>query len=143
MNDTLTLLTTLFQSVQYCQTKIRDCMDAASQESLLRMLALHAEEADALESEIRAKAQQLGLYFDGLPPISHLLSIGLTRIKLHFRNTDSFIAELLIRTVTNSMIQIQKKCNSLQAEYDPHAELLVQRFLGYASATIRNMREYL
>ncbi len=142
MNGTNLILSCLFDGTRSCQTALKDGQDAASCASLKTKLHLILREVDALEMEIRTLSSSRGLEFDGLPPISHILAHGRARIRLHFRNSDSAVAEMLINTFSKTVIPLMKSKNQCH-DPEPQTEYLTQRYLGCVSAAVRNLQEYL
>ena len=143
MNSKYQILAALINESRYLQSGIRDGMDAASAAALRGTLTWMLRELESGEREAYTLADSLGLHTDGLPPLSRLLTSGVFRVKLHFRCTDSFVAELLIRRITESMIRIQKEVNQAEDPPGPAMALLLHRFQCCTYGSVRNLQPFL
>lgn len=143
MNSKYQILAALINESRYLQSGIRDGMDAASAAALRGTLTWMLRELESGEREAYTLADSLGLHTDGLPPLSRLLTGGVFRVKLHFRCTDSFVAELLIRRITESMIRVQREVNRAEDSPGPATDLLLHRFQCCTYGSVRNLQPFL
>ena len=143
MTDTRLIMTAVIHASRFCQTGVRDGMDAASGAALRKTLGMLLRELDSIESEAYTMAQSFGINFDGLPPLPHLLSAAKSRVRLHFHNSDSCVSELLIQIGTKTMVDLIKVRNRTVDSADTGTELLLHRLLGCINASIRSLQAYL
>ena len=143
MNESHLILTTLIQGCRHLKTGIRDGLDTAAEAALRTTLSDIMRELDSIEYEAFTVGHSRGIHFDGLPPLHHFLSNIRNRLFLHFRNKDSCIAELLIRSGVRSSICVLKLRNRLEPASDTRVSILLERYLGCIQAARRSLEEYL
>ena len=132
----------MMRSLQSYRSFLNDGADAASQASLHDLLGQLHRELDLIEAEILAKSASVGLHFDSLPPLSYYLKKFRNRLTLHFRNSDSAVAESIIRCATNCIITISRARNETDTA-DPVTEQLYQRLHWCFNMSLRHFKSYL
>ena len=132
----------MMQALQSYRSFLNDGCDAASQASLHDLLTQLQRELDLIEADILAKAASIGLHFDGLPSVSYYLRKFKNRLILHFRNSDSAVAESMIRCATDCIITISRVRYESEGT-DPCIEQLLQRFQCCLNISARYFRAYL
>lgn len=136
------LINAMMESVRFSRSCVYDCLDAGSDASLRSFLQQVALELDGIEAELTARAMGLEVYFDSLPPLSYYLAKMKNRLILHFKNSDSAVAERMICCCTDCSIRITRAKNAQDVSESPF-ELIFERLLGCLNATIRSCRTYL
>ena len=142
MIETQSLIQSMMESLQFFLSCLNDGADAASETSLLDLLAQLQQELNRFESEISVKAATLDLHFDSLPPVSHYLRKFKNRLILHFKNSDSAVAESMIRCATQCIITITRTKHDVKS-VDPNTEQLFQRLHCCLNMSLRYFRAYL
>lgn len=142
MNGTQYLITVMMESVRICRSCVCDCLEAGSGAALRNFLVEVLRELDGIEAELTAKAMGLEVYFDALPPLSYYLLRFKNRLILHFKNSDSAVAERIICCCTSCSIRISRAKNLEQAS-ESTADLIFERLLCCLNASIRSCRTYL
>jgi len=142
MRNTQTLLACAVDTVRFCQCIAADCRDAASGAALRNAISVTLLELDQMESAFITVSHSHGLHFDGLPPVSALLDQIRLRLILNFRSSDSFISESMIKAFTDARIHLIRAVNQVQ-QAEPQTEILIQRLLGFFSASDKNLHPYL
>lgn len=113
-------------------------MDSA----LRRTLENQLQEYDFIETEVFTIALQRGWSLMELDPCKKVITDKLTRLKLKRHNTDSSIADILIRGNTKGMIQGLKNLHQLPME-DRQLQVICQKLLDCETAHIRQMQFFL
>ena len=124
------------------QVEIRSVLDTALGSSLRNTLEAHLKEYDSMESEAYSIALQRGWELPELDPGKRFLKDRITRMKINGRNTDSRIADMLIRGNTDGMIRGLKNLHQLESQ-DHQIRILSQKLLDCETAHIRQMQVFL
>ena len=136
------LLSALLKTAQAGQVEIRSILDTAMEPSLRCILQSQLREYDAMETEALTIALQRGWDLKALEPGIRFLTDRLTRFRLNRRNTDSRIAEIMIRKNTNAMISSYKHLHQYKGQ-DSQVCILCQKMLDCETAHIRRLHSYL
>lgn len=142
MNETQYLINVMMESVRICRSCVYDCLEAVSGAALRSFLSQVLRELDGIETELTAKAMGLEVYFDALPPLSYYFTKLRNRLILHFKKTDSAVAERMICCCTTCSIRITRAKNADNLS-ESTADLIFERLHGCLNATVRNCRNYL
>lgn len=142
MNETQFFLKAMMESVQMCRSFVADGIEAASEASFRKFLSQLQGELDGIESALTANAKELEIYSDELPPLSYYQNRIRNRLFLHFKNSDSAVAESIIRCCTDCMIRITRS-NNLACESSINAQILFHRMIGHLNVAIRTCGFYL
>jgi len=122
--------------------EIRSILDSAMGPGLRTNLVKQLREYDSMETEALTIALQRGWELPELDPGLRFLTDRTTRFRLHGRNTDSSIADMMIRKNTGTLIKGTKKLHQFQDE-DPQIRILSQKLLDCETANIRQLQQYL
>lgn len=141
MNEMQPILKELMDSLRRCKTCITDGIDATFGAKLRVELQDILKELDLIESDTVSRCASVQIHFDSLPALPAIFRQMSNRLRLHFRNTDSEIAESMICCCNQSMIRIQRIANS--AHTDLMTSLLLHRFLGCLAASVRSLQHFL
>ena len=95
-----------------------------------------------METEALTIALQRGWDLHSLEPGACFLTDRLTRMKLGGKNTDSKIAEIMIKKNTGAMISSLKKLHQYE-EQDAQLCILSQKILDSETAHIRQLETFL
>ena len=142
MKQNQELLSAMLKTIQLGQVEIRSVLDTTLGTSLRSALESQLREYDSMEAETYTIALQRGWELPELDPGRRFLKDRLTRMKLNGPNTDSRIADILIRGNTNGMIQGLKKMHQLEIK-DHQIRILSQKLLDCETAHIRQMQPFL
>ena len=142
MKQNQELLSAMLKTIQLGQVEIRSVLDTTLGTSLRSALESQLREYDSMEAETYTIALQRGWELPELDPGRRFLKDRLTRIKLNGPNTDSRIADILIRGNTNGMIQGLKRMHQLEIK-DHQIRILSQKLLDCETAHIRQMQPFL
>ena len=132
----------MLKTIQLGQVEIRSVLDTTLGTSLRSALESQLREYDSMEAETYTIALQRGWELPELDPGRRFLKDRLTRMKLNGPNTDSRIADILIRGNTNGMIQGLKRMHQLEIK-DHQIRILSQKLLDCETAHIRQMQPFL
>lgn len=132
----------MLKTIQISQVEIRSVLDTPMPSSLRSTLETQLKEYDAMETEAYTIALQRGWELPEVDPGRRFLKDRITRMKLNVRNTDSQIADILIRGNTNGMIQGLKNLHQLETQ-DRQVRILSQKLLDCETAHIRQMQQFL
>lgn len=132
----------MLKTIQISQVEIRSVLDTPMPSSLRSTLETQLKEYDAMETEAYTIALQRGWELPEVDPGRRFLKDRITRMKLNVRNTDSQIADILIRGNTNGMIQGLKNLHQLETQ-DRQVRILSQKLLDCEIAHIRQMQQFL
>lgn len=135
-------LSAMLKTIQMGQVEIRSVLDTALGSSLRNTLEAHLKEYDSMESEAYSIALQRGWELPELDPGKRFLKDRITRMKINRRNTDSRIADMLIRGNTDGMIRGLKNLHQLESQ-DHQIRILSQKLLDCETAHIRQMQVFL
>ena len=142
MKQNQELLSAMLKTIQLGQVEIRSVLDTTLGTSLRSALESQLREYDSMEAETYTIALQRGWELPELDPGRRFLKDRLTRMKLNGPNTDSRIADILIRGNTNGMIQGLKRMHQLEIK-DHQIRILSQKLLDCEKANIRQMQGFL
>lgn len=135
-------LSALLKTVQLGQVQIRSVLDTSMRSSLRNTLESQLQEYNSMETEAYTIALQRGWELPELDPGRKFLKDRVTRLQLNSSQTDSRIADLLIRENTRGMIRGFR--NLHQAEgLDHQIRILSQKLLDCETAHIRQMQSFL
>ena len=135
-------LSALLKTVQTGQVEIRSVLSSSMRSALRSTLEMQLREYDSMETEAFAIALQRGWELPELDPGRKFLKDRVTRLQLNSSQTDSRIADLLIRENTKGMIRGFR--NLHQAEgLDHQIRILSQKLLDCETAHIRQMQSFL
>ena len=132
----------MLKTIQTGQVEIRSVLDTALGSSLRNILETHLKEYDSMESEAYAIALQRGWELPEPDPGKRFLKDRITRMKVNGRNTDSRIADMLIRGNTEGMIRGLKNLHQFDGQ-DHQIRILSQKLLDCETAHIRQMQLFL
>ena len=142
MKQNQELLSAMLKTIQLGQVEIRSVLDTTLGTSLRSALESQLREYDSMEAETYTIALQRGWELPELDPGRRFLKDRLTRMKLNGPNTDSRIADILIRGNSNGMIQGLKRMHQLEIK-DHQIRILSQKLLDCETAHIRQMQPFL
>ena len=142
MKQNQELLSAMLKTIQLGQVEIRSVLDTTLGTSLRSALESQLREYDSMEAETYTIALQRGWELPELDPGRRFLKDRLTRMKLNGPNTDSRIADILIRGNTNGMIKGLKRMHQLEIK-DHQIRILSQKLLDCETAHIRQMQPFL
>ena len=142
MKQNQELLSAMLKTIQLGQVEIRSVLDTTLGTSLRSALESQLREYDSMEAETYTIALQRGWELPELDPGRRFLKDRLTRMKLNGPNTDSRIADILIRGNTNGMIQGLKRMHQQEIK-DHQIRILSQKLLDCETAHIRQMQPFL
>ena len=135
-------LSALLKTVQLGQVQIRSVLDTSMRSSLRNTLESQLQEYNSMETEAYTIALQRGWELPELDPGRKFLKDRVTRLQMNSSQTDSRIADLLIRENTRGMIRGFR--NLHQAEgLDHQIRILSQKLLDCETAHIRQMQSFL
>ena len=135
-------LSALLKTVQTGQVEIRSVLSSSMRSALRSTLEMQLREYDSMETEAFAIALQRGWELPELDPGQRFLKDRFTRIKLNLHNTDSRVADILIRGNTKGMILGLRKLHQLEPR-DHQIRILSQKLLDCETAHIRQMQTFL
>ena len=115
MKNSKELLSSVVKTAQMGQTGIRSVLDTSMRPSLRKALESQLREYDSIETEAHTIASQRGWELKELDPGVRMMTDMMTRMKLHGRNTDSKIADMMIQGNTRGMVKGLKIFTSFQA----------------------------
>ena len=135
-------LSAILKLTQNGQVEIRSILSTAMDPSLRSALENQLQEYDFMETEALTIALQRGWELSELNYARRFLSHRATRMRLSGRDTDSKIADIMIRKNTHAMIQGIKIFHQLPHN-DPPLRILSQKLLDCENASIRQLQGYL
>lgn len=136
------VLSSLLKTIQTCQLELRSMLDTSLGSNLRTTLKKQLREYDSMETEVYTLALQRGLELPEMDPVSRILRDRMTRLKVSGRNTDSRIADILIRRNTKGMILGLKKLHQTETQ-DHQIRILSQKLLDCERDHIRQMQTFL
>ena len=110
--------------------------------SLRKALESQLREYDFIETEAHTIASQRGWELKELDPGARMMTDMMTRMKLHGRNTDSKIADMMIQGNTRGMVKGLKNLHQFPSS-DSQVQMVSQKLLDCETANIRQMQGYL
>ena len=132
----------MLKTIQMGQVEIRSVLDTTLGSSLRNTLEAQLREYDSIEIEAYTIALQRGWDLPELDFGRRILKDRLTRMKINGRNTDSSIADILIRGNTKGMIRGLKNLHQFEGQ-DHQIRTLSQKLLDCETAHIRQMQGFL
>ena len=142
MKNSKEILSSVVKTAQMGKTGIRSVLDTSMRPSLRKALESQLREYDSIETEAHTIASQRGWELKELDPGVRMRTDMMTRMKLHGRNTDSKIADMMIQGNTRGMIKGLKTLHQF-GQQDEQINTLSQKLLDCETANIRQMQGYL
>ncbi len=142
MKNSKEILSSVVKTAQMGQTGIRSVLDTSMRPSLRKALESQLREYDSIETEAHTIASQRGWELKELDPGVRMMTDMMTRMKLHGRNTDSKIADLMIQGNTRGMVKGLKNLHQFPSS-DSQVQMVSQKLLDCETANIRQMQGYL
>ena len=142
MKNSKEILSSVVKTAQMGQTGIRSVLDTSMRPSLRKALESQLREYDSIETEAHTIASQRGWELKELDPGVRLMTDMMTRMKLHGRNTDSKIADMMIQGNTRGMVKGLKNLHQFPSS-DSQVQMVSQKLLDCETANIRQMQGYL
>ena len=142
MKNSKEILSSVVKTAQMGQTGIRSVLDTSMRPSLRKALESQLREYDSIETEAHTIASQRGWELKELDPGVRMMTDMMTRMKLHGRNTDSKIADMMIQGNTRGMVKGLKNLHQFPRS-DSQVQMVSQKLLDCETANIRQMQGYL
>lgn len=142
MKNSKEILSSVVKTAQMGQTGIRSVLDTSMRPSLRKALESQLREYDSIETEAHTIASQRGWELKELYPGVRMMTDMMTRMKLHGRNTDSKIADMMIQGNTRGMVKGLKNLHQFPSS-DSQVQMVSQKLLDCETANIRQMQGYL
>ena len=142
MKNSKEILSSVVKTAQMGQTGIRSVLDTSMRPSLRKALESQLQEYDSIETEAHTIASQRGWELKELDPGVRMMTDMMTRMKLHGRNTDSKIADMMIQGNTRGMVKGLKNLHQFPSS-DSQVQMVSQKLLDCETANIRQMLGYL
>ena len=142
MKNSKEILSSVVKTAQMGQTGIRSVLDTSMRPSLRKALESQLQEYDSIETEAHTIASQRGWELKELDPGVRMMTDMMTRMKLHGRNTDSKIADMMIQGNTRGMVKGLKNLHQFPSS-DSQVQMVSQKLLDCETANIRQMQGYL
>ena len=142
MKNSKEILSSVVKTAQMGQTGIRSVLDSSMRPSLQKALESQLREYDSIETEAHTIASQRGWELKELDPGARMMTDMMTRMKLHGRNTDSKIADMMIQGNTRGMVKGLKNLHQFPSS-DSQVQMVSQKLLDCETANIRQMQGYL
>ena len=142
MKNSKEILSSVVKTAQMGQTGIRSVLDTSMRPSLRKALESQLREYDSIETEAHTIASQRGWELNELDPGVRMMTDMMTRMKLHGRNTDSKIADMMIQGNTRGMVKGLKNLHQFPSS-DSQVQMVSQKLLDCETANIRQMQGYL
>lgn len=142
MKNSKEILSSVVKTAQMGQTGIRSVLDTSMRPSLRKALESQLREYDSIETEAHIIASQRGWELKELDPGVRMMTDMMTRMKLHGRNTDSKIADMMIQGNTRGMVKGLKNLHQFPSS-DSQVQMVSQKLLDCETANIRQMQGYL
>lgn len=142
MKNSKEILSSVVKTAQMGQTGIRSVLNTSMRPSLRKALESQLREYDSIETEAHTIASQRGWELKELDPGVRMMTDMMTRMKLHGRNTDSKIADMMIQGNTRGMVKGLKNLHQFPSS-DSQVQMVSQKLLDCETANIRQMQGYL
>lgn len=136
------LLSVLLKITQSGQVQIRGILDVVMGPGLRSILLSQLREYDAMETETLTLGLQRGWDLKHLEPARRFLTDRTIRFLVAVHNSDSGIAEIMIRKNTNAMICSLKNLHRSQCA-EPQLGILFQKIHDCETDHIRRLQSYL
>ncbi|HAL89041.1 MAG TPA: hypothetical protein DCO69_07990 [Clostridiales bacterium] len=142
MKNSKEILSSVVKTAQMGQVGIRSVLDTSMRPSLRKALESQLREYDSIETEAHTIASQRGWELRELDPGVRMMTDMMTRMKLHGRNTDSKIADMMIQGNTKGMVKGLKNLHQFPSS-DSQVQMVSQKLLDCETANIRQMQGFL
>jgi len=142
MKNSKEILSSVVKTAQMGQIGIRSVLDTSMRPSLRKALESQLREYDSIETEAHTIATQRGWELEELDPGVRMMTDMMTRMKLHGRNTDSKIADMMIQGNTKGMVKGLKNLHQFPSS-DSQVQMVSQKLLDCETANIRQMQGFL
>ena len=142
MKNSQEILSSVVKTAQMGQVGIRSVLDTSMRPSLRKALESQLREYDSIETEAHTIASQRGWELRELDPGVRMMTDMMTRMKLHGRNTDSKIADMMIQGNTKGMVKGLKNLHQFPSS-DSQVQTVSQKLLDCETANIRQMQGFL
>ena len=142
MKNSKEILSSVVKTAKMGQTGIRSVLDTSMRPSLRKALESQLREYESIEREAHSIASQRGWELKELDPGVRMMTDMMTRMKLHGRNTDSKIADMMIQGNTRGMVKGLKNLHQFPSS-DSQVQMVSQKLLDCETANIRQMQGYL
>lgn len=142
MKNSKEILSSVVKTAQMGQIGIRSVLDTSMRPSLRKALESQLREYDSIETEAHTIATQRGWELEELEPGVRMMTDMMTRMKLHGRNTDSKIADMMIQGNTKGMVKGLKNLHQFPSS-DSQVQMVSQKLLDCETANIRQMQGFL
>ena len=142
MKNSKEILSSVVKTAQMGQVGIRSVLDTSMRPSLRKALESQLREYDSIETEAHTIASQRGWELRELDPWVRMMTDMMTRMKLHGRNTDSKIADMMIQGNTKGMVKGLKNLHQFPSS-DSQVQMVSQKLLDCETANIRQMQGFL
>ncbi len=142
MKNSKEILSSVVKTAQMGQVGIRSVLDTSMRPSLRKALESQLREYDSIETEAHTIASQRGWELEELDPGVRMMTDMMTRMKLHGRNTDSKIADMMIQGNTKGMVKGLKNLHQFPSS-DSQVQMVSQKLLDCETANIRQMQGFL
>lgn len=139
MNSSKEMLTSLLKITQMGQIYIRVILGEPMHPGLRKILEEQLTEYEAIESEVSHMAGLRGWELPTIDPAVGFFSKIMTRGRLICGNSDSKIADMMIRRNTGSMIAGLKSAHQCNSQ-DVRVRILTRKLLDCETANIRQMQ---
>lgn len=136
------VLTDILVTAQLGQVGIRSVLDTTMQPGLRSTLRHQLQEYDSIETEALSIAAQRGWDLRELEAGRKFFTDRMFRLRLGGRNTDSKIADMLIRGSTRGIIQGLQNIHQFSGS-DQRVQILSQKLLDCENANIQQMQYFL
>ena len=142
MKNSKEILSSVVKTAQMGQTGIRSVLDTSMRPSLRKALESQLREYDSIETEAHTIASQRGWELKELDPGVRMMTDMMTRMKLHGRNTDSKIADMMIQGNTKGLVKGLRNLHRSDRK-DSRVDTLSQKLIDTETNNIRQMRPFL
>lgn len=142
MKNSKEILSSLLLTTQMGQVGIRSVLDMGMRPGLRKTLESQLQEYNSIESEAHCIASQRGWELKNLEPAVRFMTDRMNRMKLTGRDTDSKIADMMIRGNTKGMIRSLKDQHRYSGK-DQQIHILSQKLLDCETAGILKLKTFL
>lgn len=142
MKNSKEILSSLLLTTQMGQVGIRSVLDIGMRPGLRKALESQLQEYNSIESEVHSIASQRGWELRNLEPAVRFMTDRMNRMRLTGRDTDSKIADMMIRGNTKGMIQSLKDQHRYSGK-DQQIHILSQKLLDCETANILKLKTFL
>ena len=142
MKSSKDLLASVLKTAQMGQIGIRSVLKNELRPTLVTALKSQLNEYDSIEKEALSIAATKGWKLENLDPAIKSMTNIMVKTKLHFGNTDSKAAAMMIYGNTRGMIKGLKNLHHINNS-DQRISLLTQKLLDCEEENIRQMQGFL